>query len=127
MIWAIRTVLKPREMPKAIKASIREIPVTISEFSIGILFIDMTMLRGSCRMLRMPMAAAVPRMVATRAEIRAIRSVLFRALMMARSANIPEYHLVVKPPQRVRDFVLLKESTIMVKIGAYRKMTTRAM
>lgn len=37
--------LNPREIPNAINASIREIPVTISEFSIGMLLIPMTMVR----------------------------------------------------------------------------------
>ena len=46
VICAISTVLNPREIPNAINASIREIPVTISEFSIGMLLIPMTMVRG---------------------------------------------------------------------------------
>ncbi len=51
------------------KASIREIPVTISEFSMGMLLIPMTIFRGVFFMLLMPMAAAVPKMVAARAGI----------------------------------------------------------
>ena len=69
-------VLNPREMPKARKPSIREIPVTISELSMGMLLIPMTIFRGVFFMLLMPMAAAVPKMVAARAEIKAMSRVL---------------------------------------------------
>lgn len=41
------------------KASIREIPVTMSAFSIGILVTPMTMVLGTVRMELMEMAAAV--------------------------------------------------------------------
>ena len=64
VICAISTVLNPREMPNAINASIREIPVTISEFSSVMLLIPMTMVRGIRFMLLMPMAAIVPMTVA---------------------------------------------------------------
>lgn len=72
----IRMVLKPREIPKAIKVSIREMPVTISEFKIGMLLIPITMFFGVRFMLLIPIAARVPRIVAARAEIKAIRRVL---------------------------------------------------
>ena len=42
VICAIRTVLNPSEMPNAMNASIREIPVTISAFSMGILVMPMS-------------------------------------------------------------------------------------
>ena len=121
VICAISTVLNPREMPNAINASIREIPVTISEFSIGMLLIPMTMVRGIRFMLLMPMAAIVPMTVAIRADANAMSSVLFKAFMMAESWNICVYQRVVKPPQTVLDFVLLKDKTIMVTIGMYKK------
>ena len=38
-----------------------------------------------------------------------------------RSWNICVYQWVVKPPQTVLDFVLLKDKTIMVTIGMYKK------
>ena len=62
-----RQVLNPREIPKAMKASIREIPVTISAFSMGMLVTPMTMVLGTVLMELMEMAAAVPMTVATRA------------------------------------------------------------
>ena len=76
VMWAIRIVLKPREIPKAMKVSIREIPVTISEFKIGILLMPMVMFFGTRFMLLMPRAARVPRMVAARVEMKAMSSVL---------------------------------------------------
>ena len=76
VMWAIKTVLNPREMPKAMNASIREIPVTISEFNIGMLFTPMTMVRGTFFMLLMPIAATVPIIVAMSADREAISRVL---------------------------------------------------
>ena len=52
-------------------------------------------------------------------------SVLFKAFMMAESWNICVYQRVVKPPQTVLDFVLLKDKTIMVTIGMYKKSRMR--
>ena len=76
VIWANRIVLKPREIPKAMNISIREIPVTISEFSIGILLSPMQIVRGSFFIAESPMAAAVPRIVAISADRNAISNVL---------------------------------------------------
>ena len=76
MIWANRIVLKPREIPKAMNSSIRESPVTISEFSIGILLSPMQIVRGSFFIAESPMAAAVPRIVAISADRNATSNVL---------------------------------------------------
>ena len=54
-------------------------------------------------------------------DANAMSSVLFKAFMMAESWNICVYQRVVKPPQTVLDFVLLKDKTIMVTIGMYKK------
>ena len=59
----------------------------------------------------------VPMTVATRADANAMSSVLFKAFMMAESWNICVYQRVVKPPQTVLDFVLLKDKTIMIRSG----------
>ena len=64
VIWDISTVLNPRDMPKAMNASIREIPVTISAFSMGMLVMPITTVFGTALMELMEMAAAVPMMVA---------------------------------------------------------------
>ena len=68
-------VLKPKEIPKAINASIREIPVTISAFSMGMLVMPMITVFGKGFMLLMAMAAAVPMTVAKRAEAKAMTRV----------------------------------------------------
>ena len=76
VICAIRIVLNPREIPKAINASIREMPVTISAFSMGILVIPITIVRGTRFMLLIAIAAAVPMMTAMMEDKNAISSVL---------------------------------------------------
>ena len=75
-MWAIRMVLKPKDIPKAIKASIREIPVTMSALSIGILVIPITIALCIGFMVLMAMQAATPITVAIRAERKAISSSL---------------------------------------------------
>ena len=88
MIWDISTVLNPRDMPKAMNASIREIPVTISAFSMGMLVMPITTVFGTALMELMEMAAAVPMMVAMSADTKAMTRVVVRALMMERLSNI---------------------------------------
>ena len=123
VIWDISTVLNPRDMPKAMNASIREIPVTISAFSMGMLVMPITTVFGTALMELMEMAAAVPMMVAMSADTKAMTRVVVRALMMERLSNIWVYHCRVNPPHWVLDLDLLKESTIMVRMGAYRKIS----
>ena len=79
-------------MPKAMNANIKEIPVTISAFSIGILVMPMIIVRGSGFMLLMAMDAAVPMMVAISADTKAMSSVLTRASIMVALSNIWVYH-----------------------------------
>ena len=100
------------------KASIRDIPVTMSAFSMGMLVTPMTMVLGTVRMELMEMAAAVPMIVATRADTKAMINVVVRALMMERLSNIWVYHCRVNPPHWVLDLDLLKDRTIMVRMGA---------
>ena len=73
---AKRIVLNPREIPNAMNISIREIPVTISEFNIGMLLSPMQIVLGSFFIEEIPIAAAVPRIVAISADRKAISSVL---------------------------------------------------
>ena len=108
-------------MPKAINASIREIPVTISAFSMGMLVTPMRTVLGRVPMLLMAMQAATPMTVAMRADSRAISRVLCRADIIFRLANISAYQRRVKPPHWVRDLDVLKDRIIMVTMGAYRK------
>ena len=76
MIWLISTVWKPSVKRNAIKASISEMPVTMSASSIGMLFKPIIRLRPVCFIAWRPMAAAVPSTVAMRAERKAISRVL---------------------------------------------------
>ena len=76
VMWEIKIVLNPRDIPKARKASIREIPVTISAFSMGMLVIPNTTVALTGFMLWMAMDAAVPMIQAIRADKKAISRVL---------------------------------------------------
>ena len=44
--------------------------------------------------------------------------------MIVALSNICVYHFKVKPPHWDLDFELLKDRTIMTRIGAYRKTST---
>ena len=77
-------------------------------------------------MLWMPIAAAVPMKVAISAESKAMRSVEYRALMMASFLNSSWYQCRVAPPHFARVREALKESTIKVRIGAYRRIKIKA-
>ena len=104
MIWEIRTVLNPREMPKAINASISAIPVTISAFNIGMLEMLIKIFLETGFIWLIAIAVTVPITVATSAEIIATNRVVYNAYMIARLSNICVYQLKVKPPQWVLDF-----------------------
>ena len=54
-------------------------------------------------------------------------SVFASALRIEESLNRFRYQPNVKPPQRALDLLELNESTMSVTIGAYMKMTMRAM
>ena len=82
VMCAKRTLVKPRVKFKATKINIKEIPVTISAFNIGILVIAISMVLGVLFMLFIAIAAAVPRMVAIRAEEKAMIKVVYRADIM---------------------------------------------
>ena len=85
----------------------------------------MIMVRLTGFMLLMAMAAAVPRMQAARADTKAINRVLDRAARISGSDSICWYQLKVNPPHWVLDLEVLKDRTIMVRIGAYRKIRIR--
>ena len=79
VIWASSIVLKPNLKPKLINKSMRDIPVTISAFSIGIFVIpSKTAFVLLCIRLR-AMQVMVPIIVAANADISAINSVLYKA------------------------------------------------
>src|SRR5699024_2263413 len=118
-------VVNPRVTLQAINSSIREMPVTISEFRMGMLVIPIKMVLALGFMVLIPIEAAVPRSVARTAETRAMISVLYRADIMASSWNRETYQERVKPPHLVLDLEALKDRTIRVRIGAYMRKRIR--
>ena len=112
--------MKPRVKFKATKINIKEIPVTISAFNIGIFVIAISMVLGVLFMLFIAIAAAVPRIVAIRAEEKAMIRVVYRADIMDSFCKSSEYHFKVKPPHFALDLEALKERTIRMIIGAYK-------
>ena len=67
---------KPREKRQATKSSIREIPVTISAFNIGMLVSPIRLVRSLRFNACIPIAAAVPKIVAIKADKRAMIKVV---------------------------------------------------
>ena len=76
--------------------------------------------------LFIPIAAAVPIIVANREEIRAIMIVLKRAERIASLWNSFWYHCKLKPVKYALDFEALNEKTISTSMGMYRKTITNA-
>ena len=107
---------------KAEEQKHQEIPVTISAFSIGIFVIPMRTARLVRFMDCMAMQAIVPMRVAISADKIASASVFHKACMICSFWNKAAYHLVVKPPHFARVLLALKESTIKVIMGAYKKI-----
>ena len=70
----------------------------------------------------MAMQAIVPMRVAISADKIASASVFHKACMICSFRNKAAYHLVVKPPHFARVLLALKESTIKVIMGAYKKI-----
>ena len=117
-----RIVPKPNLAPRLKNRSIREIPVTISAFSMGIFVIPIRIVRLVRFMDCMAIQAIVPMKVAISADNTASASVFHRACMICSFWNRAAYHLVVKPPHFARVLLALKESTIKVTMGAYKKI-----
>ena len=125
-MWESRIVPKPNRSPRLIKSSIREIPVTISAFSIGMLVIPIKIALFRLFMLDMAIQAIVPIMEAAKAERNAISRVVPRAFRIVSSCMSERYQFTVKPPHFALVLLALKESTISVAIGAYRKIKISA-
>ena len=111
--------LRPISLPKNIKRSINEIPVTISAFIIGICVTDITTFFDILlRIAVTPTAAAVPKTVDITADRTATIRVCSRAVSIVVSLASPSYQRVEKPPitQTLEDE--LKEKTIITATGA---------
>jgi hypothetical protein len=78
-------------------------------------------------MLFIAIAAAVPIKVAMMAEENAITRVVDKADIISSFSNNCRYHLKVKPPHFALDFDSLNESTINMRIGAYKNNNMKAM
>ena len=96
----------------------REIPVTMSAFSIGMFVIAIMVVRNLLFSACMPIAAAVPIKVEINADKSAIIKVVYNAFIISAFSNKLAYHLSENPPHLDRVFELLKDSTINVTIGA---------
>ncbi len=70
----------------------------------------------------MAIQAMVPMMVARTEEKNAKSSVFFSASIMASFLNMETYHFKVNPPHFALVLELLKDKTISVRIGAYKKI-----
>ncbi len=110
---------KPNLTPKKMNTSIREIPVTISAFSMGIFVMPIQKVFPFLFMESIARQESVPIMVAMIADKVAIASVLKKACNMASLLKSETYHFVVKPPHLALDLLELKERTISVAMGAY--------
>ena len=76
VIWAISIVPNPSVIRRAIKRSIRDTPITISAFIMGMLVRPIYMVRQRCFIPWIAMDAAVPITVAAAAARKAITRVV---------------------------------------------------
>ena len=78
----------------------KEMPVTISAFSIGMFVTPIITVRPRFLIFEIAMQAMVPRMTAMTEERTARAIVVRKAWPISASVNNERYHLRVKPPQR---------------------------
>ena len=123
-MWESRTVVNPNS--KFIRSTvlipmnnnIKEIPVTISAFSIGIFVTAVNIILGVFFIAFMAMDAMVPIITAMKADKNAIINVVYNALRISSFWNNSLYQSKVKPPHFALDLEELKDNTTKVKIGA---------
>ena len=125
MICAISTVKNPKDsvrpisLPKKMNNSIKEIPVTISAFIMGISVMDIIIfcvifLRSAI----IPTAAAVPKTVEITAESIATIMVCYKAVSIVELVARLKYHSVEMPVKTHTLLELLKENAIITSTGA---------
>ena len=119
-MWARSTDTYPRGNLNIIKVSIREMPVTISAFSIGMLLNAMMVSWLFFFMPDIPRHAAVPIAVAPREAVRAMAKVFITELIISLFWNISLYHRREKPVKTDIDLLSLKDRTVRARIGRYR-------
>ena len=123
VMCANNTVINPKEkfgkmLLHAMNNSIREIPVTISALSIGMFVTPIIKVLALLFKACIPIAPAVPMIVAIKAERSAIIKVVYKALMMSVFKNRFLYHLRENPPHFAEVLEELNDNTIKVIIGA---------
>ena len=111
-------------MPNATKSQNSDIPVRISGLISGILFKNEMALRDLLRILNMPIAAILPRRVASDEATRAITMVFLMALTS--EFDMPPlkrlvYNFNEKPVQLPNTFVSENEKMAMMRIGVYSR------
>jgi hypothetical protein len=121
VIWDSNTLVNPRVKCKATKTNIKEIPVTISAFSMGTFVIAIRIVLGVFFILLIAIAAADPKTVATKAEMNAMIKVVVRAFIISSFWKSSRYQWRVNPPHFALDLEALKDNTINMAMGAYRK------
>jgi hypothetical protein len=125
VICASRIVVKPELICINLNKSIREIPVTISAFIMGMLVMPMMKERILAENANIAIHAKVPIIVAKIVDRTAMDNVLNSASATASSSSRLRYQLRVKPPHFALDLLELKERTIRVMMGAYINISIR--
>ena len=127
MVQKFRLVDRPMSRPAKTNMSIREIPVMMSGFTMGIFVtVFMAAFIYLLRSLLMPTAAAVPITVEMRAAHTASTRGFFKAPRVLVSWKSSLYQYREKPENTDRLLPLLKENTSRMMIGAKRKRKIRA-
>ena len=129
MTWAISMVQKlrefarPKSRPTNTNISIREMPVMISGFVMGMSVATFSVARSHLeRSFMMPTEAAVPMTVEIAIADTARSRVLRTLCRVASSRSSSRYHFKEKPENTLRLLASLKENTKRMAMGANRKM-----
>ena len=99
VMCASRMVPKPNCIRSVRKSSMKDTPVTMSAFSIGMLVTPMSAVRYFFFIFDMQMTAIVPRTTEITELSSARRIVVVKASPMAASVKSERYQSRVKPPQ----------------------------
>jgi len=105
---------------------IKDTPVIISGFNIGIYVMFIIIVLGVFFIEYMPIAAAVPSIVAITDDISASKRVFTKDDIINSFWNSFAYQSNVNPVQTDWLFDLLNENTISIKIGIYKSSKTVA-
>ena len=125
MVQKLRLVAAPKIRPMKTNISIREMPVIMSGFVMGMsVTVFSTARTPRERSLLMPTAAAVPITVEITVALAASTRVFRRASRVFRSLSNSRYHFREKPENTERLLASLKENTSSTAMGAKRMANT---